>query len=183
MRIPILFVVSTLEIGGAESQLVEMIRCLDDRFVPAVCCLTSGGPLIERLRHASIPVTTFRMHRPRRARGVARFLLASVQFPIDVARFVLHVRAQRPAIVHGVLMYGYVLGAVAARLTGVPVVVASRRNLSFFKRGRPLFRFAERLANRLTDRVVANCETVRQDVERPIGRRQPAVAQAHPHAL
>jgi glycosyltransferase involved in cell wall biosynthesis len=45
----------------------------------------------------------------------------------------------------------------------VPVVVASRRSLSHFKRGKPFMRLAERFANRWTDRVVANSEAVRQD--------------------
>ena len=44
-RIPILFVIGTLDVGGAETQLVEMARSLDARFEPAVCCLTADGPL------------------------------------------------------------------------------------------------------------------------------------------
>src|SRR5689334_24957668 len=57
-RIPILFVIGTLDIGGAETQLVEMVRDLDPRFAPAVCCLASAGPLAQRLADAGVPVTT-----------------------------------------------------------------------------------------------------------------------------
>jgi glycosyltransferase involved in cell wall biosynthesis len=162
-RVPILFVIGTLDIGGAETQLVEMVRSLDARFVPTVCCLASSGPLAERLDSAGIPVTTIGLHSPRQGRGWMRFLPAIVRLPIDIVRFILHVRAVRPDILHGVLMHAYVLGAFAARLTGVPVVVASRRSLSLFKKDKPIMRFAERFANRLTDRVVANSEAVRQD--------------------
>lgn len=163
VRIPILFVIGTLEIGGAETQLVEMVRSLDARFAPTVCCLTSGGPLADRLDDAGIPVTTIGLQSAREGRGWMRFLPAFVRLPIDLGRFVWHVRARRPAIVHGVLMHSYVLGAFAARLTGVPIVVASRRSLSHFKREKPFLRFAERIVNPWTDRLVANSEAVKQD--------------------
>lgn len=162
-RIPILFVIGTLGIGGAETQLVEMTRALGPRFAPSVCCLASAGPLADRLHAAGIPVTTVGLYSPRQGRGWMRFFPAMVRLPIDIVRFILHVRATRPSIVHGVLLHAYVLGAFAARLTGVPVVVASRRSLSLFKREKPFMRLAERIMNRWTDHVVANSEAVRQD--------------------
>ncbi|MGC4083771.1 MAG: glycosyltransferase [Vicinamibacterales bacterium] len=163
VRIPILFVIGTLAVGGAETQLVELARSLDSRFAPTVCCLASAGPLADRLDAAGIPVTTIGLYSPRRGRGWMRFLPALVRLPIDIARFTWHVRVTRPAIVHGVLMHAYVLGAFAGRLTGVPIIVASRRSLSLFKQGKPIMRFAERLMNRWTDRIVANSEAVKRD--------------------
>lgn len=158
-----MFVIGTLDIGGAETQLVEMARALDSRFAPSVCCLASAGPLAERLADAGIAVTIIGLHSPRQGRGWTRFLPAVARVPIDVARFVWHVRTTRPAIVHGVLMHAYVLGALAGKLTGVPVVVSSRRSQSFFKKGRPILRLGEQVANRWTHRVVANSEAVKQD--------------------
>ncbi len=160
-RIPILFVIGTLDIGGAETQLVEMVRELDPRFDPAVCCLTSSGPLAQRLEDAGIPVTTMGFRGPKR--GYWRFLPSIAKVPFDLVRFALCVRAHRPLIVHGVLLHAYVLGAFAGRLTGVPVIVASRRSLSLFKQGRPILQWSERLANRWTDLIVANSEAVRRD--------------------
>jgi glycosyltransferase involved in cell wall biosynthesis len=161
-RIPILFVIGTLDVGGAETQLVEMVRALDARFAPSIFCLTRGGPLAQRLAGTGIPVTTLGRSDRRPHRGWRRIRLAVV-LSVDFLRFVRHVHAQRPAILHGVLMHAYVVGAFAARIAGVPVVVASRRSLSYFKREKPLLRFAERFANRCTDCVVANSEAVRLD--------------------
>ena len=73
------------------------------------------------------------------------------------------VNAHKPHIIHGVLLHAYVLGALAGRLTGVPVIVASRRSLSIFKQGRRFWRLSERIANRWTDLIVANSEAVRRD--------------------
>ena len=55
-RIRIAFVTRSLEIGGAERQLVDLARALDkDRFEPLVLCLYSGGKLEQDLISAHIP--------------------------------------------------------------------------------------------------------------------------------
>lgn len=162
-RIRILYVIGTLDIGGAETQLVEMTRSLDARFAPSVCCLAAAGPLIDRLHDAGIPVTTIGLRSPRAGRGWMRFLPAIGRLPIDIFRFVLYVRKERPEIIHGFLMHAYVLSAFAGHLTGVPVIVASRRSLSHFKKDRPFMRFFERVTNRWTDRVIANSDAVKRD--------------------
>jgi glycosyltransferase involved in cell wall biosynthesis len=160
-RIPVLFVIGTLDIGGAETQLVEMVRHLDRRFEPVVCCLAAPGPLAARLEEAGVPVITIGLRRPKR--GYWRLLPAAVRMPFDLARFAQCVRRQRPLIVHGVLLHAYLLGAFAGRLVGVPVIVAGRRSLSHFKRDRPFVRLVERVANRCTDLIIANSEAVRRD--------------------
>ena len=99
-RIPVLFVIGTLDIGGAETQLVEMVRHLDRRFEPVVCCLAAPGPLAARLEEAGVPVITIGLRRPKR--GYWRLLPAAVRMPFDLARFAQCVRRQRPLIVQGV---------------------------------------------------------------------------------
>jgi glycosyltransferase involved in cell wall biosynthesis len=167
VKIPILFVIGTLDVGGAETQLVEMARSLNARFAPSVCCLAAAGPLRDRLDDANIPVTIVGAFGPRPERGWKRFLPTLVRLAIELFGFVLYVRAKRPAVIHGVLLHAYVFGAIAGGLTGVPVVVASRRSLSRFKT--PFMRLAERVGNRFTDYIVANSEAVRQDAIRTEG--------------
>jgi glycosyltransferase involved in cell wall biosynthesis len=75
-------------------------------------------------------------------------------------------RARRPDVVHGFLYAAYVLGAIAARISRVPVVIASRRSLGVFKASRPVYLVVERLINGLTHHVIANSEAVRDDVLR-----------------
>jgi glycosyltransferase involved in cell wall biosynthesis len=155
-------VIGTLDIGGAETQLVEMVLQLDRRFAPSVCCLASSGPLAQRLEEAGIRVTTIGLRGVRHGKW-RRFLPAIVRLPIDLARFAVCVIAHRPLIVHGVLLHAYVLGALTGRLTGVPVIVAGRRSLSIFKNGRRFLKLSERIANRWTDLIIANSEAVRRD--------------------
>jgi len=155
----ILYVIGTLDLGGSEGQLVELATGLDRaRFAPAVCCLSRGGPHQARLEAAGIRVVVIPFPAPRSA---AAFVRSAPCF----ARLVALIRSVRPEVVHGFLFWGYVLGAFAARLAGVPVVVASRRSLAGFKSRPPYrqLRGLERLANRLTDTVVANSEAVRAE--------------------
>jgi glycosyltransferase involved in cell wall biosynthesis len=73
------------------------------------------------------------------------------------------IRGFRPDVVHGFLFWAYVLGTLAARLAGVPIVVTSRRIMEDFKATKSRYLFLDRVANRLTDVIVANSEAVRQD--------------------
>jgi glycosyltransferase involved in cell wall biosynthesis len=161
-RIRILFVIGTLDVGGAERQLVEMTTNLDSAFEPAVCCLTRGGPLVSELEQAGVPVFVIGLRGVRNQRGL-RQLGALFSVPGALMAFFRHLRQFRPHVVHGVLFHAYVLAAAAASLARVPVVITSRRSLSHFKRSRPLYRLVEGFANRRTDRIIANSEAVRLD--------------------
>jgi len=159
-RIKNLYVIGTLDLGGAEHQLVALAKGLDRaRFLPVVYCLTATGPLLPELTRAGIQVKCFGL------RG-----LTVRRNPILVARrladFLISLKKERPDIVHGFLFHAYILGSFAARLAGVPMVIASRRSLGLFKERKLHYRLLERLANRMTDLIIANSVAVREDVSR-----------------
>ena len=53
-----LFVITSMQVGGAETLLVNLVRRLDrQRVVPAICCLKEPGPLGEEIA-SEIPVHT-----------------------------------------------------------------------------------------------------------------------------
>ncbi len=158
--VKILFVVTTLDRGGAERQLVALVTGLDrQRFLPVVCSLSPNGPLLPGLAAQGVRVVSL----PLRGMPLQATL---VQLLPRLKAFVDLCAAERPAIVHGVLFHAYVLAACAARLAGVPAVIASRRGLGYFKVRRPHYLLLERLANRLTDLIVANAQAVRDHVVR-----------------
>ena len=58
-RLSVMFVMTTLHHGGAETLLVNLIRRLDRaRFAPELCCLKTLGPLGDQLS-AEVPTTAF----------------------------------------------------------------------------------------------------------------------------
>ena len=64
------------------------------------------------------------------------------------------------------LFHSYVTAAPAARLARVQVLVAGRRSLGDFKRGRRVLLAFERIATSVTDLLVANAEAVAEDTIR-----------------
>ena len=50
----ILFIIGTLDMGGAEHQMVQIIEQIKDEFECEVLCLYKTGPLIERLEKQKI---------------------------------------------------------------------------------------------------------------------------------
>ncbi len=162
----ILYIIGSLDVGGTEGQLVDLATRLDPaRYSPVVVCLSSGGVLAERLRTKGVRVEVVGFRGQRMTGSRALTWRAPSLLPRFV-RLVRLIRREAPDLVHGLLFSAYILGTFAARLAGVPVVVAGRRSLGYFKSGKPHYLLLERLANRMTDLVIANSEAVRQDVLR-----------------
>ena len=159
-NIRVLYVIGTLDIGGSEMQLVQLVTRLDRRrFEVVVCALTSGGPYLEMLKAAGIPVEIIGYEGLRIFRYPRRVIA-------QLVRLVTFMRRVRPDIVHGFLFWAYVIGALAARAARAPIVIASRRSLGRFKANQPHYLAVERIANRVTDLVIANSEAVKEDAVR-----------------
>jgi L-malate glycosyltransferase len=159
-RTRLLFVIGTLEVGGAETQLVELICRLNrERFDPALCCLGETGPLAPRVEASGARIYALRFKGFKQRSYVASFphVLRTLW------RFWRTIRKERPEILHAMLFWAYILSAFVGRTARVPVIVASRRSLGLFKAEKPHFLFIERMANRLTDLVIANSAAVRMD--------------------
>jgi glycosyltransferase involved in cell wall biosynthesis len=84
-------------------------------------------------------------------------------------RLVGHLYRARPDVLHAFLIHSYLVAAPAARLAGVPVLVAGRRSLGDFKQGHRLVLALERAATRVTDFLIANAEAVAADACRQEG--------------
>ncbi len=141
-------------LGGQERQTVLNVRTMDRRrFEPVVACLHLEGEHLEDLARAGARPVLFdvgrRMLRPGTAWQVSR-----------LARFI---REERIALVHAQDIYTNVLGLLAARMAGVPVIV-TRVDLGHHITGyrRPL----TRLASAKADRVLVNALCIRDLVIR-----------------
>ncbi len=70
--LPVLFLVTHLETGGAERQLAELVTRMDrSRFRPVVVCQKGGGPFFDQIAAAGIEAHTLRAPH----RGDPRFAL------------------------------------------------------------------------------------------------------------
>jgi glycosyltransferase involved in cell wall biosynthesis len=143
---PVGLVIGQLCHGGAERQLYELVRGLDQsRFRPIVYCLSDVvapyGPLVEQAG-ATLRVLPRAGHmETRRLRLLAR------RFRQDGVR-----------LVHAFLFQANAYTWIARRLAGVPHLITSVRNCQGVGRVRD---WANRFAFRASDAIVCNGEAVR----------------------
>jgi glycosyltransferase involved in cell wall biosynthesis len=143
-RIPVAVVMSSLEPGGTEHQMLELIARVDpSRWAVHVVSLREGGPWRDRVPRG-VPVVPFpltSLHKP-----------ASLQ---RLREFASWCRRERIAVVHTVDLPSNVFGQCGAALAGVSVRIANRRDVNPGKTRLELA--AQRLAYAGAHRIVANC--------------------------
>lgn len=143
MSARIAFCITTLEPGGAERQLVELVTRLPrDRFVPAVAVLAPPPPapfdeLVHTLAEHKIEATFL---------GGRSIIEASRIY----RRLQCWLTGTRPGLLQCFLAHANVLGALAARRLNFPVVAGIR----VAEKRRNGHRLAQRLTARWTDRYV-----------------------------
>ena len=138
------FVIPSLGAGGTERQLTYLIRGLVPDHEVTVICTREPGALAGEVRRLGAYVRVLESW------GGWDFRLRW--------RIQKVFRAHRPDIVHS-FMFGFDYPVNrAARETGVPVVLSSRRQLATWKKPRHIR--LQKKANRLVDAVVANSRAV-----------------------
>lgn len=142
----VLFPVNELRIGGAEQQLLELVRGLDKRqFRPIVAPLYAGGPLDAEFR--AVPgAEVVDLHR--KGKFDASTLVRIAQL----------LRSRRVDIVQPFLSPATFFGLLPALIARTPVkVVTERCGVRRFRGvGYTLYRVMEDLLSRAADAVVAN---------------------------
>ena len=143
--------------GGTERQFAEVVTRIDRRrFRLTVACLSREGEFYQRVRDAGLAVEEFDFPRFASPRAGFQFL-----------RLLRMLRTRRVDLLHSFDFYTNVFGIPAARLAGVPLVVASQRNLAeFWSRWQ---RSAWRATLAWADCVVANSHAASQAVVEQTG--------------
>lgn len=151
-KIRIAYVIKSMEVGGSQTHLTQVLRLLDrERFAPALYCLTGEGPLLETVRGLDIPVMDGGAHHGFKGyRGLAAVL-----------RLTRYLRRDRTDVVHNYLLRANAIGSIAARLARVPVMLCSKRGCHE-RHGLDLA--GARMGNWLADCVTVNADAVREFV-------------------
>jgi sugar transferase (PEP-CTERM/EpsH1 system associated) len=139
MSIPIVYLITELDTGGAQKVLLQLLSRLDRRrFSPSVVCLYNGDKAVaQEIRSLGIHVADLGM---------------ATKWRVDAFwRFLRLLRAERPAILHTHLFHANIPGRVVGRLTGVPIVISTEHSMGTESGWR--YRL-NRLTHPLADRVV-----------------------------
>jgi glycosyltransferase involved in cell wall biosynthesis len=141
--------VTVFECGGTERQFLNLGLALDRRgFDLQFGCLRGSGRLLSELGGTHIPLREYRMH----SFYSARFLIQQLSLARDLAR-------DRVDIVHAYNLYGNVFAVPAARMAGVPAVIAAVRDLGVYLDGWK--RRVQRTACLFADLVLVNADSIK----------------------
>lgn len=151
----VFFLVDSLNVGGTETQAVELARRLSTYNSDVTLgTLRCEGPLLERLRTSEVSVMEFRP-----AGGID-----SLSGLYQLTRLTLFLLRSRFDVVHTHDLWSNLLGVPAAWLARVPVVVSSRRDLGHLAWYNPRKRAWLRRIQNLSQVVLTNAGAVRDAV-------------------
>jgi glycosyltransferase involved in cell wall biosynthesis len=146
------YFIDSLQVGGSETQAVQTaIRMAARGHRLVFACLQKTGPLLRQLEERGIPVLEF-------PPGKSLFSLTAAW---QIWRLSRYLRRERFDVVHAHDLYSDLMGIPAARLAGIPRVIAAQRDLGewwwYTPRNRRILRFLQRHACR----VIANSGAIR----------------------
>jgi len=148
----VFYLVDSLNIGGTETQAVELARRIPlAGYDVTLGCLRVQGPLLVRLQGAAVVVREFH---PTGGVDTAAGLY-------QVLRLSWFLRRQKFDIVHTHDLWSNLLGIPAAWLAGVPAIVSSRRDLAHFEWYGGKRRLWLRRIQNLSGAVLANATPIR----------------------
>jgi len=151
------FVIGSLAIGGAETQMIRLVNGLDrKRFEPSVICLIEGGELEDGLAPDVAVI------KPRGSPIAKGTMLRSVRVGLRALWVLAGSLRRRPDVVHAYLPAAYVPASLVAWCFRVRLIVAGRRGFTSSGVYRTFWwRSLLRLANRAIDVQVCNSSSVR----------------------
>jgi glycosyltransferase involved in cell wall biosynthesis len=141
-KIKIIFLASSMHIGGQEQYIAQQIINMDrSKFEPTLCCLKELGPMADPVVAAGIPVVS----------GFQRYKYDLFSL-WRLTRFLL---SSRPDILY-IFDFRNVLfiGRLAAKLSKVKVVVIASHKMNYNNSGCS-FKLLDRLLMPLSDHVIA----------------------------
>lgn len=156
MKVNILYVNHTGEIGGAEVSLLLLLKNLNRALYQPVIACPLKGSLARELGKISVAFEEIDFHQVRRTLNPVRLLVAIFFFFRHMTRIFQIVHSQNIKLVHANSLKSAIISGLSARLANVPLVWHVRDFLpvGFF---RQLF---TRLAYLLATKVIVNSKAV-----------------------
>lgn len=163
----LLYVIGSMEVGGAEQHLLRVASGLRARgYLPEVFALSGGGPLTGEFIKNDIPVHTIRL--PGWLPCVLRHkrILAWVGLVASTAGLWWLYWRRRADVVHFFLPSAYIVGGLAALFGPRMLRVMSRRSLNHYQTNHRLFTRLEYCLHQHMDQICGNSRAVVQDLVR-----------------
>lgn len=158
MRREILYVIRSLNIGGSEKHLFNLVRHLPrNQFSCHLFSLESEGDLIELFKNAGVSIYSTDLKEGEIHR-------APWKVPASGFNLLQIINTIRPDIIHAFLPLSTFLAALGGWVHKVPLIVTSRRGLSTYQDRHRVLKYLDRMANRWSHFVTVNSQAVWDDV-------------------
>ncbi len=173
-KIRVLYFDHTAVLSGGELALLETIRNLDRTVIEPVVLLGEHGPLEEALgaiapTHVIELSSRIRNTRKDRLTGVtyeiSRDILLSIPYILKLTRFI---RSVMPDVIHTNSLKSDLLGGIASRLAGVPLVWHVRDRIAPDYLPRPAVSVFRTLTRWIPNYVVGCSESVIETLQLPV---------------
>lgn len=140
----ILYVIATLNVGGAEVQLKNLFNYLDKKkFNPLLCVLVESGPLEKEIKELNIPIIILKKK--------SKFNFTIV---FDLVKII---KENKIDIIHSTLFTSNFWGRIAGMLAGIKTISSER---STYKK--PDLIIYDRFLSYFTDKIICNSEAVKK---------------------
>jgi glycosyltransferase involved in cell wall biosynthesis len=152
--VTILLLITTFDIGGAERVYMQLARGLRTRGYRVIATALQGrsGTVATELQASGIETIDLGMRNKRD--------------PFALVRLVRLLRRERVDVVYTFLIHSHVLGRLAARIAGVPIVMSSQQIMSWESRG---VEWVNRVTARWCTAVVGVSKSVTEYLNHTVG--------------
>jgi glycosyltransferase involved in cell wall biosynthesis len=159
MTTPILFVIRSLSIGGAEQHLLQVLPALKKLgYRPTVYTLSPRGTLAHLFELAG--VTVFEPMFTKSMQGFPSFLRVPTSLLMSPLTLCVLLLRLRPSLIHFFLPHAYLLGGICSLFTGRRVRVMSRRSLNTYQDQYPVLARVERWLHPRMNAILGNSKAV-----------------------
>lgn len=155
----ILFIIPSLHVGGAESQLCLVLPLLQEKGWDVTVFLTSGiGELSKQLELNNIKVIKPKFMGTKQR--ITNKLLRLPHMLLSFCRLTIYLLRNKPQIVHFTLTEAYLLGSLSCMLAGQKNLIMSRRSLNNYQTKYPILSKFEHWLHSKMDFIVCNSKII-----------------------
>lgn len=150
-KINILYLIVSFRSGGTQRQLVELLKNLNkERYEPIVACFEKQGNFLKDIQKMDIPIVEIK-------HSGKLFKPQVIKVIFCLSRLL---KKEKISILHAFLSHPYVLGTLAAKIVGTPIVIMSERNVDIYPKRRHWL--AGHITQMLVNKIIVNAEAIKK---------------------